>query len=246
MAPDTDHEDPDPDGWAASAQAWIDSLGPHGDWGRRFVLDAPMTARIAERGFRDAIDVGCGEGRFCRVLQQHGIRTLGIDPTPALITRARELDPAGRYEIGRAEALAAPDGAFDLAVAYLSLIDISDLHGAIAEMHRVLRPGGTLLMANLQSFNTAGDPAGWVTAADGTRHFPIDHYMDERAQWVTWSGIRVRNWHRPLGSYMAPLLEAGFLLRHFAEPEPIGADPERTARYRRVPYFLIMEWQKPA
>lgn len=34
-------------------------------------------------------------------------------------------------------------------------------------------------------------------------------------------------------------------LRHFAEPAPIGGDPETAARYRRVPYFLVMEWRKP-
>ncbi|WP_341991593.1 class I SAM-dependent methyltransferase [Azorhizobium sp. AG788] len=232
------------DGWNESAQAWIDVVGPRGDWGRRFVLDSPMTARVTDRGFADALDVGCGEGRFCRAMQQQGIRTVGVDPTPALIARARQLDPSGDYRLGRAEALDAPDASFDLAVCYLSLIDIPDLPAAIAAMHRVLRPGGTLLIANLQSFNTAGDPAGWTRAPGGALHFPIDHYMTERARWVSWSGIRVQNWHRPLGSYMASLLEAGFALRHFSEPEPVGGEPGRAARYRRVPYFLIMEWQK--
>jgi 2-polyprenyl-3-methyl-5-hydroxy-6-metoxy-1,4-benzoquinol methylase len=42
-----------------------------------------MTARIAGRGFATALDVGCGEGRFCRMMQTAGIATVGIDPTPA-------------------------------------------------------------------------------------------------------------------------------------------------------------------
>jgi hypothetical protein len=50
------------DGWAASAAAWIIEQGEDGDYGRRFVLDAPMLARIEGRGFRHALDVGCGEG----------------------------------------------------------------------------------------------------------------------------------------------------------------------------------------
>ena len=56
------------DGWAASAMAWIVEQGEDGDYGRRFVLDAPMRARIEGRGFRNALDVGCGEGRFCRIM----------------------------------------------------------------------------------------------------------------------------------------------------------------------------------
>lgn len=45
---------------------------------------------------------------------------------------------------------------------------------------------------------------------------------------------------------MGLLLGQRLLLRHFAEPSPRGGDPERAARYRRVPFFHIMEWEKPA
>jgi 2-polyprenyl-3-methyl-5-hydroxy-6-metoxy-1,4-benzoquinol methylase len=75
------------DGWAESAAAWIVEQGEDGDYGRRFVLDAPMRQRIEGRGFRNALDVGCGEGRFCRILRRAGIRTTGIDPTEALLAQ---------------------------------------------------------------------------------------------------------------------------------------------------------------
>ncbi|MBZ9935793.1 class I SAM-dependent methyltransferase [Mesorhizobium sp. BR1-1-16] len=234
------------DGWDESAAAWIDGLGDDGDWSRRHVLDAPMLARVEGRGFTTAIDIGCGEGRFCRMMRESGIRTCGVDPTLALVAEARKRDPKGDYRVGRAEALDAETAAFDLAVSYLSLIDIPGLDAAIGEVHRVLRPGGTFLIANLQSFNTAGPPTGWTKEPDGSRRFYIDHYLDERAQWVAWQGVRIVNWHRPLGTYMQALLGAGFELRHFAEPEPSGADDAQAQRYRRAPYFLIMEWQKAA
>jgi SAM-dependent methyltransferase len=140
-------------GWNESASAWIADMGSDGDFGRRFVLDPPMIDRVKSRGFRRALDVGCGEGRFCRMLATLGIRAAGIDPTEALIRHARELDPAGDYRIGRAEALDCPDRSFDLVISYLTLIDIPDIRIAIAEMVRVLEPEGTLLIANLTSFN---------------------------------------------------------------------------------------------
>ncbi len=232
------------DGWAASAPAWIVEQGDAGDYGRRFVLDAPMRARIEGRRFSHALDVGCGEGRFCRIMQRAGIRTTGIDPTQALLTRARELDPAGDYRFGRAETMEI-EACHDLVVSYLSLIDISDLATAIARMVAALRPGGTLLIANLNSFTTAGHPDGWTRDADGTMRYAIDHYMDERPIWQAWRGIRIRNWHRPLSTYMTLLLGHGMQLRLFAEPVPSGGTPEQIARHRRVPFFHIMEWQKP-
>jgi SAM-dependent methyltransferase len=234
------------DAWNESAAAWIAHIGEDGDYGRKFVLDAPMLARIRDRGFKTALDVGCGEGRFCRMMQAAGIATVGIDPTQALISRAWELDPKGDYRLQRAEGMDVAAGSFDLVVSYLSLIDIDDLARAMAKMIEALRPGGTLLIANLTSFNTASIPDGWTKEPDGTRRFFIDNYLEERAAWVSWRGIRILNRHRPLSTYMTLLLDAGLQLRHFSEPAPTGGDPQKRDQYRRVPYFLIMEWEKPA
>ena len=68
----------------------------------------------------------------------------------------------------------------DLVISYLSLIDIPDMPAAISEMARVLKPGGALLIANLNSFNTAC--SGWVKGGAGERlYFPIDNYLQERS-----------------------------------------------------------------
>lgn len=232
-------------GWDASAAAWIAGMADGGDYGRRFVLDAPMLARSRGRGFTKALDVGCGEGRFCRMLEAEGIRATGVDPTPALVDEARRRHPDGDYLLGRAESLAFADDSFDLVVSYLSLIDIPDVESAIREMTRVLRPGGSLLIANLTGFTSATPQGGWLRDPDGQARFVLDRYLEERADWAAWSGIRILNWHRPLSRYMSLLLAQGLELRHFDEPAPQGGDPERRARYLRVPYFLVMEWQKP-
>ena len=235
------------DGWSESAAAWIASMGERGDASREFVLDPAMLARVDAGSHGSALDVGCGEGRFCRMLRARGIAATGIDPTAALLAEARRRDPDGDYRSGRAEALDLPDGAFDLVVSYLSLIDIADARAGIGEMARVLRPGGTLLIANLASFVTAGPPQGWVRDAGGApTFFPIDRYLETRSTWVSWAGIRIRNWHRPLSAYMGWLLEQGLVLRHFDEPAPLGGDPDWAARQRRVPWFAVMEWEKPA
>jgi SAM-dependent methyltransferase len=234
------------DGWKESAAAWIASMGEHGDWSREHVLDAAMLARIEGRTYRSALDVGCGEGRFCRLLQQRGIETIGVDPTVALLDEARRRDAGGQYVFGRAEKLEFDDGRFDLVVSYLSLFDIPDFRAAISEMARVLRPGGALLIANLTSFITPCAAEGWVRDSEGRRlHYPVDRYLDEFPQWVSWADIRLQNWHRPLGAYMTALIDSGLQLRFFQEPEPVGGDTARAATYRRAPWFLVMEWVKP-
>jgi SAM-dependent methyltransferase len=204
-----------------------------------------MVARITGRAFRAALDIGCGEGRFCRILRGLGVAATGVDPTPALIDEAVRRDPSGDYRIGRAETLEFADASFDLVVSYLTLIDIPGIEQAVAEMERVLAPGGTLLIANLTSFTTAGGDTGWIRTGDGTRlHFTLDRYLETRAIEVEWNGIRILNWHRPLSTYIELLLQQRLRLEHFAEPRATGPDPGEIADYARVPWAYVMEWRK--
>ena len=237
------------DGWEASASAWIADMGEAGaDFSRRFVLDAPMLARVALVSPTRALDVGCGEGRFCRMLRARGWDVTGLDPTRALLDEARRRDPDSAYVEGVAEALPFADAAFDLVVSYLSLIDIPDFRAAIAEMARVLAPGGRLLVANLNGFASAGDGLGWITDETGRRRcFAMDRYLEERASWIEWRGIRILNHHRPLGVYLQAFLGEGLSLAHFDEPAPAPDAPtERADSYRRAPWHCVMEWRKPA
>lgn len=221
-------------------------MGEHGDFGRRYVLDPVMLPRALATNAKTMLDVGCGEGRFCRMLKTHSVACTGIDPTAALISRARELDDSSTYIEACGEALPFANASFDLVVAYLSLIDMPEISTPISEMARVLAPGGALLVANLNGFNTAGAETGWVRGLGGAlKHYPVDYYLDERGFWTEWRGIRIVNHHRPLNAYMREFLRHDLRLSFFDEPAPISGAPEPKAeRYRRAPWFVIMEWRK--
>jgi SAM-dependent methyltransferase len=235
-------------GWQGSADAWIAEMGEEGDFGRRFVLDPVMLHRALAGSPRHALDVGCGEGRFCRMLRSRGLDVVGVDPTPALIAAARARDAGGSYLEGSAERLPCRGEAFDLVVSYLSLIDIPDVQAAVVEMARVLKPGGSLLIANLNSFTTACGDTGWVKDDSGRRlYYPVDNYLLQRAMWIEYRGIRILNHHRPMSTYLRALLGAGLALCFFDEPAPIADAPApRALDYSRAPHFHVMEWVKPA
>lgn len=236
-------------GWDQSAEGWLEVMGAHGDATRQYVLDAPMVAALPDRG--RMLDVGCGEGRFCRMARARGLDVVGLDPTAALLDRARALDPGGRYVEGRAEALPFEDASFDVVVFYLSLIDIPDIRAALAEAARVVRPGGRLLIANLHAYVTArprgwpGEGGHWVEK-DGERlYLAVDDMMEERGVVSAWGGIRIVNYHRPLSAYMAALLKAGLVLEQFDDPPCTAPDAEFAARYRRMPWVFMMVWRAP-
>lgn len=238
--------DPDENGWETSAEAWMRHLGDDGDFSRQFVLDRPMLERVRLAAPSNALDVGCGEGRFCRKLASLGIATCGIDPVTEMIDIARQKQPEGDYKVGFAEDLPVDNESFDLVVSYISLIDIDDAEQAIREMSRVLKPGGRILVANLSSFATSNTPFGKRICRDtGEVLRPLGYYLEEGKSWFRWNDVRVQNWHRPLSRYMQWFLSNGLTLTHFDEPEPHGGPDERLKAYRLMPYLMMMEWQKP-
>lgn len=93
-------------------------------------------------------DIGCGPGHVARYLHDKGLQTLGIDLAPEMVARARRLSPDIPFEQGNMLALAAADASWGGIVAYYSIIHIppESVPRALAEFHRVLRPGGRLML----------------------------------------------------------------------------------------------------
>ncbi len=94
---------------------------------------------------RRVLEVGCGRGEFAERLAGAGIGVVAVDQSARMVelTRARGVD-AG---LGDVQALPFADGEFDAAVANFVLYHVRDIHRALAELARVLRPGGTLVAA---------------------------------------------------------------------------------------------------
>lgn len=94
----------------------------------------------------DLLDVGCGPGSLVPALREIGsVNIVGIDLSPEMIEIARERYPTARFEVGDVEALAFPDASFDAVLCSGMLHHLAALDGAMAQIARVLRPGGIML-----------------------------------------------------------------------------------------------------
>jgi SAM-dependent methyltransferase len=95
-------------------------------------------------------DIGCGPGHVTGFLSGCGLHAIGIDLSPMMVSRARDLHPELTFSTGTMTALDAPDGTWAGAVAFYSIIHLTtdaDVNRALTEVHRVLAPGGRLLIA---------------------------------------------------------------------------------------------------
>lgn len=117
-------------------------------------LFAPWPAPVAEAAEilagHDVLDVACGTGVLAREALrrvQPGGTVVGLDRNPGMLAVARRKAPEVEWREGMAEALPFADGHFDAVVSQFGLMFFEDRVRALAEMWRVLKPGGRLAVA---------------------------------------------------------------------------------------------------
>ncbi|MBG0833259.1 class I SAM-dependent methyltransferase [Planomonospora sp. ID67723] len=118
------------------------------EYAERF--SASLDSRPLDRAmFAAFADLGCGPGHGTAHLHSLGLTAFGVDLSPRMIALARRAHPHLRFDEGSMTALDLPDGALGGAVAWYSTIHTPPerLPEVLAELHRVLAPGGHLLMA---------------------------------------------------------------------------------------------------
>jgi ubiquinone/menaquinone biosynthesis C-methylase UbiE len=117
------------------------------------------------------LDVACGTGRHTSYLHELGHDVIGIDVSPEMVRVAREKLPEVRFLEGPMDPLPFDDGEFDAAVCALALSHIADIAAPIAEMARVVRPGGHLVVTDFHPFMVLLGGQGAFRTADGAAHF---------------------------------------------------------------------------
>ncbi|MFB7368950.1 class I SAM-dependent methyltransferase [Streptomyces sp. NPDC056222] len=130
---------------AQYAQLFRDELGG-------MPLDRAILSAFAEvvsaSGDGQVADLGCGPGHVTAHLDSLGLAAFGVDTSSAMIELARQAYPALRFDVGSMAALNIPDGVLGGVLTRWSIIHTppQELPGILAEFHRVLTPGGHVLV----------------------------------------------------------------------------------------------------
>ncbi len=151
---------------------------------------------------------------------------------------------------GEAVALPFPDGAFDAALACLVFEHIEGVDAAIAEVGRVLRPGGRFLFfLNHPLLQVPG--SGWIDDHIlEEQYWRIGPYLpDDVAMEEVAPGVRLPFMHRPLSRYINVMSECGLLVERMDEPPPppgfLAQAPEY-AEAASIPRLLALQARKHA
>ena len=179
--------------------------------------DRELLARLATQVQGEICDLGCGPEQIARFLHDAGATTFGLDLSPQMVAEARARSPGLRFDEG--DMLALPLASHSIAgiAAFYAIVNLPPevLPQAFAEMHRVLAPGGTLLVA----FHVGRDVV------------PVDT-MFEQATALTFYFFEV-------AAIRALLEGAGFTIDEVIERGPYAPDVEHQSRRA---YIFARAW----
>ena len=174
------------------------------------------------------LDVGCGTGRHSVRLAAKGAIVDALDFSPAMLEQARLKAGAARINFQQhdlAERLPFAEATFDRVICGLVIDHIADLAGLFAEMRRVCRPSGCVVVSVMH-------PATMLRGVQARFHDPI-------------SGREIRPASQPnqLSDYVLAAARAGFKFDHLSEhavDEALANRVERARRYLGWPMLFLM------
>lgn len=235
--------------WEEHARWWQDGFtaGADPEYEEQIL---PLAARWLAGADR-VLDVGAGEGQISRLAVAGGAElAVGVEPTWAQVAEADRRGGGAVYLRSGAEALPFPDGRFDAVVACLVFEHITGMDAAIAEVARVLVPGGRFaFFLNHPLLQTPN--SGWIddqVLDPPEQYWRIGAYLvEDTTMEEVEGGVFLPFVHRPLHRYVNAMAACGLPIVHMEEPAPPPGFLARADEYRAaatVPRLLLLVAEK--
>jgi SAM-dependent methyltransferase len=204
-----------------------------------------MLALAGDVAGRRILDAGCGSGPLFAALRDRGAAVTGIDKSAGMLEQARRRlgDDADLQVAELGSPLPFPDDTFDDVTASLVLHYLEDWGPALAELRRVLKPGGRLIVSVDHPFVTT---LAHREAGREPDYFATYNWLDEWT--VDGQTALLSFWARPLHAMTDAFTAAGFRITVISEPAaapdtPSELLPDRFADKRRFLCFLFFVLQ---
>ncbi|MFD0556961.1 2-polyprenyl-3-methyl-5-hydroxy-6-metoxy-1,4-benzoquinol methylase [Stackebrandtia endophytica] len=229
--------------WNSTAsRAALAATADEGDFAKRHLVNEHVFRLLGNVAGQRILDAGCGNGYLSRMLADRGATVVGVEPTDAMVSFARdhEADEPRGVEYIQADLSRPSDlGGFDAVVCSMVLMAVPDWKPAMRTCVAAAKPGGTFVF-------TLVHPAFEQLAAGWREHgrYRVDRYLEE----YELVGPAASDFHRPLSAYLNEVAALGCRIREVVEPglapDIVESRPE-LEYLSRLPNFLLVAVETP-
>lgn len=198
------------------------------------------------------LDLGCGEGGYSRALAQKGAAVTSADCSVAMIDYAKKKAQEEGLTISHCVVNATElnnlsENHYDIVLCSMMLMDVEKLDRTLQEIHRVLKPGGTVFISILHPC-FKGKETKWIKDSGSIEVLVSDYHNPK--EWVgEIKGINapILYRHRTLSDYVKAFVKSGFHIIDMNEPIPTKEQSQMSSRVawlKKIPMYLFIELQK--
>ncbi|CNB85412.1 ThiF family adenylyltransferase [Yersinia similis] len=201
------------------------------------VLDKSVARILIENKYNSVLDVGCGIGTYCRMLDGKSSYIVGLDINSSMLSTAREL--GGSIEYSNGEFMNYHDNhSFDLVIFSLVLDHVENFVDYILKAKSLLHKGGSIVCI-------IPNPVKDSCLSNEGKYMEVTNYFHEGVQRKNRYDVNdeilceVLSFKRTLPTYLNAFLTSGFTLHYIEEPR----HPDSNHRAHHIPYFTILEFR---
>lgn len=210
------------------------------------LLEKPaMLCMIRKTKIKDKIvlDLGCGSGRYTRILLRYGGKLWGIDPSKKLLEIAKKENKKANLKLGTVYKLPFKSNFFDLVVAGLVIDHFKNLNQAFKEISRVLKKDGIFIFSR-------SNPVAETAKKLKNGYYVFNSYFKEgkrKKYWPTF-GVTMPYYHITFESLIKVIIKNGFVIEDYIDAKPVKKSkilfPKEYKAALNKPCFSIFKVRK--
>lgn len=213
------------------------------------MLEMPTTLRLLGnvRG-KKILDLGCGPGRYAKILTENGAKVIGIDNSENSLKIARKEAPKAEFILGDIEELPFKSEEFDIVLSPLVIGHFKNWNKIFKEVRRVLKKGGIFIFSIHNPIREVMEKEKWMF-----RKFrKVENYFNERSIYDTWGNgekkYTVSHHHKTYGTIINYIVDNGFELAGYEDCKPLSKAkklyPKEYEQSINMPHFCVWKARK--
>ncbi|HYC80090.1 MAG TPA: class I SAM-dependent methyltransferase [Candidatus Binatia bacterium] len=240
--------DKDLESWNQAASGWDSKIAKENSYRTHLITNALEKLVTNIQGLK-VLDAGCGNGYFSNWLKSRGADVVGVDGSEQMVKLAKERFPQIQFSVHDLLNITdIPERSYDLILANMLVMHLSDTSTFFQEAKRLLKPDGQFIFSVLHPcfnyptsklYKTLLDKLTFAKASA----LAYDYYSQGKGRFESHLGSPLTHYHRTLEDYTNQLEKAGFVITKIVEPHQL---PEQFLKAnpkfeyaQRLPRFIF-------